>query len=71
MTVTTISERIAVVTIPDNYESLLERPLYGHLEIVPSPTGASYLELNDQYHGPADKADHVILVVCPTAFSKQ
>ena len=44
-------------------------------EIVPDPTGAFYLELNDRYDGPltaaADKADRVILVVRPTAFSKQ
>jgi PPOX class probable F420-dependent enzyme len=45
-------------------------------EIVPDPTGAFYLELNDRYDGPlteppADKADRVILVVRPTGFSKQ
>ena len=45
-------------------------------EIVPDPEGAFYLELNDRYDGPlteapADKADRVILVVRPTAFSKQ
>ncbi len=131
-----------MVAIPEGYESLLERPLYGHLatvrpdgappqvnamwfswdgellrfthttkrqkyrnitanpavamsiidpdnppyrylevrgvveEIVPDPTGSFYLELNDRYDGPlteppADKADRVILVVRPTAFSKQ
>ena len=129
-----------MVAVPDGYESLLDRPLYGHLatvrpdgspqvnamwfawdsqvlrfthtnkrqkfrnvsanpavamsvidpdnpyrylevrgvveEIVPDPTGAFYLELNDRYDGhltepPADKADRVILVVRPTGFSKQ
>ena len=45
-------------------------------EIVPDPTGAFYLELNDRYDGPlteppADKADRVIVVVRPTGFSKQ
>jgi len=45
-------------------------------EIVPDPTGAFYLELNDGYDGPlteppADKADRVIVVVRPTGFSKQ
>jgi PPOX class probable F420-dependent enzyme len=129
-----------MVAIPDGYESLLERPLYGHLattrpdgraqvnpmwfdwdgeklffthttkrqkyrnitanpnvamsisdpdnpyrylevrgvveEIVPDPTGKFYLHLNDRYSGPLteagqDKADRVILVVRPTAFSKQ
>ncbi|CDO08949.1 PPOX class F420-dependent oxidoreductase [Mycolicibacterium cosmeticum] len=129
-----------MATVPEGYESLLVRPLYGHLatvrpdgtpqvnamwfvwdgellrfthttkrqkyrnvtanpavamsvidpdnpyrflevrgvveEIVPDPTGAFYLQLNDRYDGPlteppADKADRVILVVRPTAFSKQ
>ena len=45
-------------------------------EIVPDPTGAFYMHLNDRYSGPlteppADKADRVILVVRPTGFSKQ
>lgn len=45
-------------------------------EIVPDPTGAFYLELNDRYAGPLtepppDKADRVILIVRPTAFSKK
>jgi PPOX class probable F420-dependent enzyme len=45
-------------------------------EIVPDPTGAFYMALNDRYSGPLteagpDKADRVILVVRPTAFSKQ
>ena len=45
-------------------------------EIVPDPTGAFYLELNDRYSGPLtepppDKADRVILVVHPAGFSKQ
>jgi hypothetical protein len=45
-------------------------------EIVPDPTGAFYLQLNDRYSGPLtepppDKADRVILVVRPTGFSKQ
>ncbi|CAN5414388.1 PPOX class F420-dependent oxidoreductase [soil metagenome] len=126
--------------IPDGYENLLDRPLYGHLatirpdgtpqvnvmwfdwdgellrfthtskrqkyrnvtahpevamsiadpdnpykflevrgvveEIVPDPTGEFYLRLNDRYDGPlteppADAPDRVILVVRPTAFSKQ
>jgi PPOX class probable F420-dependent enzyme len=129
-----------MVAIPDGYESLLERPLYGHLattrpdgraqvnpmwfdwdgeklffthttkrqkyrnitanpnvamsisdpdnpyryleirgvveEVVPDPTGKFYLHLIDRYSGPLteagpDKADRVILVVRPTAFSKQ
>jgi len=129
-----------MVAVPEGYESLLERPLYGHLatvrpdgspqvnamwfawdgerlrfthtvkrqkyrniaanpmvamsvvdpdnpyrflevrgvveEIVPDPTGAFYLKLNDRYSGPLtepppDKADRVVLVVRPTAFSKQ
>jgi PPOX class probable F420-dependent enzyme len=45
-------------------------------EIVPDPTGAFYLELNDRYSGPLtepppDKADRVILVVRPTGYTKQ
>jgi PPOX class probable F420-dependent enzyme len=45
-------------------------------EIVPDPTGAFYLRLNDRYDGPlteppTDAADRVIVVVRPTAFSKQ
>jgi len=129
-----------MVAVPDGYESLLQRPLYGHLatvrpdgrpqvnamwfdwdgevlrfthttkrqkyqnittnpniamsvldpdnpyrflevrgtveKIVPDPTGEFYLHLNDRYQGPlteppADKADRVILVVRPYAFSKQ
>jgi len=129
-----------MVAVPDGYESLLQRPLYGHLatvrpdgrpqvnamwfdwdgevlrfthttkrqkyqnittnpniamsvldpdnpyrflevrgtveKITPDPTGEFYLHLNDRYQGPlteppADKADRVILVVRPYAFSKQ
>lgn len=128
-----------MVAIPEGYESLLERPLFGHLatvrpdgspqvnamwfdwdgerlrfthttkrqkyrniaanpqvsmsvidpdnsyrfieirgvveEIVPDPTGAFYMTLNDKYSGPlteppADKADRVVLVVRPTGLSK-
>ena len=45
-------------------------------EIVPDPTGAFYLQLNDRYSGPLtepppDKADRVILVVRPTGYTKQ
>jgi len=45
-------------------------------EIVPDPTGAFYLELNDRYSGPLtepppDKADRVILVVRPIGYTKQ
>lgn len=45
-------------------------------EIVPDPTGAFYLRLNDRYDGPlteppTDAADRVIVVVRPTSFSKQ
>ncbi|MGA5462277.1 PPOX class F420-dependent oxidoreductase [Mycobacterium sp. NPDC050041] len=45
-------------------------------EIVPDPTGAFYLHLNDRYSGPlteppADAQDRVILVVRPTGFTKQ
>jgi hypothetical protein len=43
---------------------------------VPDPEGAFYMALNDRYGGPlteppADKADRVILVVRPSAYSKQ
>lgn len=45
-------------------------------EIVPDPTGAFYVKLNDRYSGPLtepppDKADRVILVVRPTGYTKQ
>jgi PPOX class probable F420-dependent enzyme len=129
-----------MVAIPEGYENLLDRPLYGHLatvrpdgtpqvnvmwfdwdgellrfthttkrqkyrnvqahpevamsiadpdnpykflevrgvveDIVPDPEGVFYLHLNKRYDGPlteapADKADRVVLVVRPTAFSKQ
>ena len=129
-----------MVAVPEGYEHLLDRPLYGHLatarpdgspqvtpmwfawdgevlrfthtskrqkyrnieanpnvamsiidpdnpyrylevrgvveEIVPDPTGAFYLELNDRYSGPLtepppDKADRVIIVVRPTGYTKQ
>ncbi|MDO3638823.1 PPOX class F420-dependent oxidoreductase [Mycolicibacterium arseniciresistens] len=45
-------------------------------EIVPDPTGAFYLHLNDRYSGPlteppADAQDRVIVVVRPTGFSQQ
>lgn len=89
-----------MVEIPEGYESLLERPLYGHLatmrpdgnpqvnpmwfawvrgtveEVIPDPSGAFYLELNDRYSGPLtepppDKADRVIIVVRPTGYTKQ
>ncbi|MGV9803416.1 PPOX class F420-dependent oxidoreductase [Mycobacterium sp. NPDC003449] len=45
-------------------------------EIVPDPTAAFFLELNDRYSGhltevPADAPDRVILVVRPTRYSKQ
>jgi PPOX class probable F420-dependent enzyme len=132
-------ERFTMVAIPEGYESLLERPLFGHLatvrpdgspqvnamwfdwdgellrfthttkrqkyrniaanpkvamsvidpdnsyrfievrgvveEVVPDPTGAFYMQLNDRYSGPlteppADKADRVVLVVRPSSFSK-
>lgn len=128
-----------MVAIPEGYESLLNRPLFGHLatvrpdgspqvnamwfvwdgeflrfthtnkrqkyrnilanpqvamsvidpdnsyrfieirgvvdEIVPDPTGAFYMQLNERYSGPlteppADRADRVILVVRPTGLSK-
>ena len=50
--------------------------VYVTAEIVPDPTGAFYLHLNDRYNGPLtepppDKADRVILVVRPTGYSKQ
>jgi PPOX class probable F420-dependent enzyme len=60
---------------PDNPYKFLE--VRGVVEeIVPDPTGAFYLQLNDRYSGPltgtpADAADRVVLVVRPTAFSKQ
>ena len=129
-----------MVAIPEEYESLLERPVFGHLatvrpdgrpqvnpmwfdwdgellrfthttkrqkyrnivanpdvamsvidpddpyrfvevrgvveEIVPDPTGAFYLQLNDRYSGPLtepppDKADRVIIVVRPTGYTKK
>ena len=129
-----------MVAIPEEYESLLERPVFGHLatvrpdgrpqvnpmwfdwdgellrfthttkrqkyrniaanpevamsvidpddpyrfvevrgvveEIVPDPTGAVYLQLNDRYSGPLtepppDKADRVIIVVRPTGYTKK
>lgn len=45
-------------------------------EIVPDPTGAFYLQLNDRYSGPLtepprDKADRVIVVVRPTGYTKK
>lgn len=44
-------------------------------EIVPDPTAAFYLKLNDRYSGPLtevppDAADRVVLVVRPTLYSK-
>jgi PPOX class probable F420-dependent enzyme len=129
-----------MVDIPEGYESLLERPLYGHLatvrpdgcpqvnpmwfawdgeflrfthtttrkkyrniastphvamsvidpdnpyrylevrgvveQVVPDPTGAFYLQLNDRYSGPLtepppDRAHRVVVVVRPTGYSKQ
>ena len=60
---------------PDNPYKFLE--VRGIVEeIVPDPTGEFYLKLNDRYDGPlteppADAPDRVILVVRPTAFSKQ
>jgi PPOX class probable F420-dependent enzyme len=129
-----------MVAIPDDYENLLERPLYGHLattrpdgtvqvnpmwfdwdgqrlrfthtnkrqkyrnvtshpevavsindpeqpyrylevrgvveEIVPDPTGSFFVHLNKRYGGPfdgppPDAADRVVIVVRPTAVSKQ
>ena len=129
-----------MVAIPNDYVTLLERPLYGHLattrpngrvqvnpmwfdwdgellrfthttkrqkyrnitshpevamsisdpdnpyrylevrgvvqEIIPDPTAAFYLHLNDRYSGPLTEAppdapDRVVIVVRPTGFSKQ
>lgn len=63
------------ISDPDNPYRYLE--VRGVVDkIVPDPTGAFYLQLNDRYSGPlteppADKADRVILVVRPTGFSKQ
>jgi PPOX class probable F420-dependent enzyme len=62
------------ISDPDNPYLYLE--VRGVLEdVMPDPAGAFYLQLNDRYSGPltetpADKADRVILVVRPTAFSK-
>src|ERR1700712_943220 len=68
--------RVAMSIIdPDNPYRFLE--VRGVVEdIVPDPTGAFYMPLNDRYDGPLtepppDKADRVILVVRPTGFSKQ
>jgi hypothetical protein len=63
------------ISDPDNPYRYLE--IRGVVEeVVPDPTGKFYLHLNDRYSGPLteagpDKADRVILVVRPTAFSKQ
>ena len=63
------------ISDPDNPYRYLE--VRGVVEeIVPDPTGAFYLRLNDRYSGPlteppADKADRVILIVRPTGYSKQ
>jgi hypothetical protein len=64
-----------VVSIdPDNSYRFIE--VRGVVEeIVPDPTGAFYMQLNDRYSGsltepPADKADRIVLVVRPFAFSK-
>jgi PPOX class probable F420-dependent enzyme len=60
---------------PDNPYRYLE--IRGVVEdIVPDPTGAFYMELNNRYSGPLtepppDKADRVILVVRPTGYTKQ
>jgi PPOX class probable F420-dependent enzyme len=60
---------------PDNPYKFLE--VRGTVEeIVPDPTGAFYMHLNDRYSGPfseppPDSPDRVILVVRPTAVSKQ
>jgi PPOX class probable F420-dependent enzyme len=60
---------------PDNPYKFLE--VRGSVEeIVPDPTGAFYMHLNDRYSGPfseppPDSPDRVILVVRPTAVSKQ
>jgi PPOX class probable F420-dependent enzyme len=68
--------RVAMSVIdPDNPYRFLE--VRGVVEeIVPDPTGAFYMALNDRYDGPLsepppDKADRVILIVRPTSFSKQ
>jgi PPOX class probable F420-dependent enzyme len=63
------------ISDPDNPYRYLE--VRGVVEeIVPDPTGAFYLHLNDRYSGPlteppADAQDRVIVVVRPTGFSKQ
>lgn len=63
------------ISDPDNpYRYLEVRGVVD--EIVPDPTAAFYLHLNDRYSGPlteppADAADRVIIVVRPTGFSKQ
>jgi PPOX class probable F420-dependent enzyme len=63
------------VSDPDNPYRYLE--VRGVVEeIVPDPTGAFYLHLNDRYSGPlteapADAKDRVIVVVRPTGFSQQ
>jgi len=63
------------VTDPENPYRYLE--VRGVVEeIVPDPTGAFYMKLNDRYSGPLtepppDKADRVILVVRPTGYTKQ
>jgi PPOX class probable F420-dependent enzyme len=63
------------ISDPDNpYRYLEVRGLVE--EIVPDPTGAFCLHLNDRYSGPLtgpppDKADRVILVVRPTGYSRQ
>ena len=59
---------------PDNSYRFIE--IRGVVEeIVPDPTGAFYMTLNDKYSGPlteppADKVDRVVLVVRPTGLSK-
>ena len=63
------------ISDPDNPYRYLE--VRGVVEeIVPDPTGAFYMHLNDRYSGPLtepppDKADRVILVVRPTGYTKQ
>ncbi|MCZ8379834.1 PPOX class F420-dependent oxidoreductase [Mycobacterium sp. CPCC 205372] len=63
------------ISDPDNPYRYLE--VRGVVEeIVPDPTGAFYLHLNDRYSGPlteppADAQDRVILVVRPTGFTQQ